>query len=253
MPLALRAILTWLVIGPVSRVFKSANGGCPSNTWVLPVRCGDVGTERAGLRNPADDFVIGNGDDFGLWCKGGADIAVFAVGGEDRHARTVGNGNPCLLLVSCAVQFGDVVLAADGDPNLTAIHRIERLVRGAPDISYVLYTIGRGIDEVHRIRADGDNGNGAVIGRKPHAVHQKLALIERTEIGRQWIAKTDGAEELVVDGIADGDSVRVLFGGVDAILMANGNVGIGSGGRHLTGDGVAGTDKSCREQQNGHN
>src|SRR6266481_6443427 len=37
MPLALRTILTWLVIGPVSRVFKSVNGGCASNTWVLPV------------------------------------------------------------------------------------------------------------------------------------------------------------------------------------------------------------------------
>src|SRR5260221_12113442 len=37
MPLALRTILTWLVIGPVSRVFKSANGGCPSNKLVLPV------------------------------------------------------------------------------------------------------------------------------------------------------------------------------------------------------------------------
>jgi hypothetical protein len=37
MPLALRTILTWLVIGPVLRVFKSANGGCPSNTWVLQV------------------------------------------------------------------------------------------------------------------------------------------------------------------------------------------------------------------------
>ena len=91
-------------------------------------RCGDVGTERASLRNPADDFVIGNGDDHGLWCKGGADIAVFAVGGEDRHARTVGNGNPCLLRVSCAVQYGDVVLAADGDPNLPAIPRKERFV-----------------------------------------------------------------------------------------------------------------------------
>src|SRR5246127_5520149 len=75
----------------------------------------------------------------------------------------------------------------------------------------------------------------------------------RYEIGRQRIAKTDGAKELVVDGIGDGDSVRVLFGGVDAILMANGNVGTGSGGRRLTGDGVAGTDKSSREQQNGHN
>src|SRR5262249_59032605 len=37
MPLALRTILTWLVIGPVSRVFKSVNGGCASKTWVLPV------------------------------------------------------------------------------------------------------------------------------------------------------------------------------------------------------------------------
>src|SRR5260370_4348073 len=230
MPLALRTILTWLVIG-------TGVEGLQEREWRLPIEhlglaavfegkselvgvrgWGDVGTERASLRNPADDFVIGNGDDFGLWCKGGADIAVFAVGGEDRHARTVGNGNPCLLLVSCAVQYGDVVLAADGDPNLTAIHRIERLVRGAPDISYVLYTIGRGIDEVHRIRADGDNGNGAVIGRKPHPVHQQLALIERTGIVRQRIGKTDGAKELVVDGIADGDSVRVLFGGVYAIL-----------------------------------
>src|SRR5712675_3152455 len=138
MPLALRAISTWLVIGPVSRVFKSANGGCPSNTWVLPVRCGDVGTERAGLRNPADDFVIGNRDDYGLWCKGRADIAVFAVGGEDRHARTVGYGNPCLLLVSCAVQYGDVVLTANDHPHFFAVHRKERFVRRAPNISYVL-------------------------------------------------------------------------------------------------------------------
>ena len=91
-------------------------------------RCGDVGTERARFHNPADNFVISNSDDFGLWCKGGADIAVFAVGGEDRHARTVGNGNPCLLRVSCAVQYGDVVLAADGDPNLPAIPRKERFV-----------------------------------------------------------------------------------------------------------------------------
>jgi hypothetical protein len=37
MPLALRTMLTWLVIGPVSSVFKSANGGCASNTWTLPV------------------------------------------------------------------------------------------------------------------------------------------------------------------------------------------------------------------------
>src|SRR5256885_4481883 len=69
-------------------------------------------------------------------------------------------------------------------PNPTLFHFF---VRRAPDISYVLYTIGRGIDEVYGVRADGDNGNGAMIGRKPHPVHQQLALIERTEIGRQRI------------------------------------------------------------------
>src|SRR5260370_664937 len=32
---------------------------------------------RVPQASPFDDFVIGNGDDNGLWCKGGADIAVF--------------------------------------------------------------------------------------------------------------------------------------------------------------------------------
>src|SRR5258708_32607671 len=250
MPLALRTILTWLVIGRVSRVFKSANGGCPSNTWVLPVRCGDGGTERAGLRIPADDFVIGNGDDYGLRCKGGADIAVFAVGRENRHTRTVGNDDPRLLLVSHAVEYGDVVLAADGNPHFFAIHRIERFMWGAPNISNVLHAIGRGIDEVHRIRTNCNNRDSAMIRRKPHAVHQQLALVKRTEIGRQRIAKADGANELVVDRIGDGDRVRVLFGGVDAILMADGNIGVGRGRGSLSGEGIADTDKTCRNQQN---
>jgi len=74
------------------------------------------------------------------------------------------------------VQYGDVVLAADDDPNLTAIPRIERFVRSAPNISYVLYAIGRGIDEVHRIRTNCDNRDSAMIGRKPHAVHNSWPL-----------------------------------------------------------------------------
>src|ERR1700722_303600 len=36
-PLALCTMLTWLVIGPVSIVFRSANGGRPSKTCVRPV------------------------------------------------------------------------------------------------------------------------------------------------------------------------------------------------------------------------
>jgi Domain of unknown function (DUF305) len=94
---------------------------------------------------------------------------------------------------------------------------------------------GRGVDEVHRIRTDRDNRDGAMIRRKSHAMHQLLTLIEWTEIRGQRIAKADGANELVVDGIGDGDSVRVLFGGVDAIFMANVNIGIGSSRGSLSG------------------
>jgi hypothetical protein len=81
------------------------------------------------------------------------------------------------------------------------------------------------------------------------AMHQQLTLIEWTEIGRQWIAKVKGAKQLVVHGIGDGDSVRELLRRADTILMTNGNVGIGSGGRSLSGDSTPRTDKSCREQQ----
>src|SRR5262245_20958660 len=100
MPLALRTILTWLVDRTSVDGLQECERRLPIEHLGLAAvfqgepdllavrRCGDVGTERAGLRNPADDFVIGNGDDYGLWCKGGADIAVFAVGGEDGHART---------------------------------------------------------------------------------------------------------------------------------------------------------------------
>ena len=112
----------------------------------------------------------------------------------------------------------------------------------------MLHTVGRGIDEDNRIRADGDNRDGAMIRRKPHAVHQQLALIERTEICRQRLAKTDGANELVVDGIGDGDGVRVLFSRVDAILMADGNIGVGRGRGSLSRKGIAG-GKGRRERQ----
>ncbi len=212
-------------------------------------RCGDVRTEWARLRNLADNLVIGDGYNFGLRRKRGADIAVFTVGRENRHTRTVGNGDARLFLISRAVEYGDVVLAADDNPHFFAIHRKERFVWGAPNISNVLHAIGRGIDEDHRIRTNCDNRDSAMIRRKPHAMHQQLTLVERTEIGRQRITKADGANELVVDGIGDRDSVGVLFGGVDAVLMADGNIGIGSGRRSLSSDSMACTDESCCEQQ----
>src|SRR5262245_45873581 len=111
--------------------------GCQERKWRLPTehlslaavfqgkpdllairRCGDVGTERAGLWNLADNFVIGDGYDCSLGCKRGADVAIFAIGRKNRHSRAVGNGDPRLLLVTRAVEHGDIVFATDDYPNL---------------------------------------------------------------------------------------------------------------------------------------
>ena len=160
MPLALRTMLTWLVIGPVSSVFNSANGGCASNTWILPVSfsvnqtcllsgvAAMLGQNGLACGTLADDPVIGDGYDVGLRRERRADVTVFAVGRENRHARPVGNDDPRLFLVGRAVEHRDVVLAAHGaQTSLPSVGK-ERLVRRAPDIGDVLYIIGRGIDEV---------------------------------------------------------------------------------------------------------
>ena len=102
MPLALRTMLTWLVIGPVSSVFRSANGGCASKTWVLPMSfsvnqtcvpsgvAAMFGQNGLACAHLADDLVVGDGDDVGLGSERRADVAVFAVRREDRHARPFG-------------------------------------------------------------------------------------------------------------------------------------------------------------------
>ena len=62
-------------------------------------------------------------------------------------------------------------------------------------------------------------------GEIAHAVDQHLALVERAEIAGLGIAEPDHAEQLVVDGIGDRDRVRKLFRRVDAVVMADRNVG----------------------------
>ena len=66
-----------------------------------------------------------------------------------------------------------------------------------------------------------------MIGRKAHAVHQHLPLVERAEIAGLGIAEPDDAEQLVVDGIGDRDRVGELLGGIDAVVMADRDVGRG--------------------------
>jgi hypothetical protein len=48
-------------------------------------------------------------------------------------------------------------------------------------------------------------------------VDQHLSLVERAEIAGLGIAEADDAEQLVVNGIGDGDRVRKLFRRVDAV------------------------------------
>src|SRR5262245_20470923 len=86
-------------------------------------------------------------------------------------------------------------------------------------------------------------------GEKPKAVHQQLAAIERAETRRQWIAESDHAEQLVVDGIGDRDGVGELLGGVDAIATADRNVGIGGSAWDLSGRGILRANENRRNQE----
>src|SRR5258708_7886248 len=114
-----------------------------------------IGAEGACLRDMPDNLVIGDADDDGLRREGGADIAVFPIGREDRHARTVGHDDTGLLYVGGWVDDGDIVLATDGYPDLLAVWREERLMRRAPDVMDVFYGIGARVEERHGIRVDG--------------------------------------------------------------------------------------------------
>src|SRR5439155_1237690 len=104
-----------------------------------------------------------------------ATCSKFAVRREDRHSRIVWDLDPAPLLKALAVEHGDIVFAAHGHPDLLAVWRKERLMRRAADIAHILHRIRRGIDEADRVRSDRDHRKCAVIGRKPHAVHQQLA------------------------------------------------------------------------------
>jgi hypothetical protein len=184
-----------------------------------------------------DDLMIGDGDDHGLRIERGADITVFAVGRENLHARSRRYLDARLLLKILSVEHGDVILTADGDPDLLAIGREERLVRRAADIGGLPDRVGRGIDEGHGVAADRDHRNGLMVRREAHAVDKHLSLIERTEIAGLRIAKPDNADELVVDRIGDRDGVGKLLRRINPVVMADGNIRIRRRSGRLPGPG----------------
>src|SRR5262249_45109925 len=125
-------------------------------------------------------------------------------------------------------------LAANGDPNLFAVRRKEGFMRRAADISHVLNSVRCCIDERHGVGADGHHCKRAMIRRKSHSVHQQLPPVERAEISRGWIAKTNDAEQLVVDGINDRHGVGELVRRVETVAMAYRDVWRGRGARSLS-------------------
>src|SRR3984893_9668916 len=132
----------------------------------------DVGAERAFLLDMPDDLVPGSGNDDGFWTEAGADISIFAVGREDRHAGPIRHRDTGLFLKARAVEDGDIVLAAYADPNLLAVRRKEDLMRRAADISYLFDRVRCRIDKCHGVGADGHHGERAMIRRKSHPLHQ---------------------------------------------------------------------------------
>ena len=126
--------------------------------------CRDVRTERALLLDLRDDLVIGNRNDVGFRVEGRADVAVFAVGREDLHAGTTRRSDAGILCERLAVNHGDIVLAAHGDPDLPAVGREERLMRRAANIGHMLHGIRGSVDKGHGIRSDRNHRQRPVIG-----------------------------------------------------------------------------------------
>src|SRR5262245_22858056 len=187
---------------------------------LIAVRCrSDVGAERAFLLDIPDDLVPGSRDDDGFRAEAGADISIFAVGREDRHAGPIRHRDTGLFLERLAVKDGDIVLPANGNPNLFAVRRKKGFMRRAADIGHVLNSVRCCIDERHGVGADGHHYERAMIRGKSHPVHQQLPPVERTEISRRRIAKANDPEQLVVRGINDRHGVGELVRRVEAVAM----------------------------------
>ncbi|MEY9504428.1 hypothetical protein ABIE87_003986 [Bradyrhizobium diazoefficiens] len=56
-------------------------------------------------------------------------------------------------------------------------------------------------------------------------MHENLALVERAEIAGLRVAEPDHPKQLVVDRVGHRDRVRELLRGIDAVVMADRNIG----------------------------
>src|SRR6516162_7059554 len=202
---------------------------------LIAVRCrSDVGAERAFLLDMPDDLVPGSGNDDGFRTEAGADISIFAVGREDRHAGPIRHRDTGLFLKARAVEDGEIVLAANADPNLLSVRRKEGLMRRTAHVGYVFDPVRCRVDKCHGVGADGHHGERAMIRRKSHPMVQQLSAIERAEISRGRIAEANDAEQLVVGRINDRHGVGELVRRVEAVAMTYRDVWRVRGARSLS-------------------
>ena len=211
---------------------------------------GDVGAERAWLSDAADLAVSMRVEDDEFGIEGRADVAVAPVRREDGHARPAGRLDLARLLEGLAVEHGHIVLAAHGHPHLASVRREEGFVGRAADVGCFADLVRSRVDEAHRVRADGHHGEGPVVRREAHAVHEDLAPVEGREVAGLRIAQPNDAEKTVCRWVDHRDRVGELLGRVDAVVVADGNVRRGRRGRRLAGScGGCGQDRAGGQQQ----
>ena len=85
--------------------------------------------QKTVLLYSTDDLLGGRRYDNRLRAKTGADVAIYAVGRKDRHARPIRYFDTRLFAIGLAVEYCDIILSAHADPNLLAVRREKCLVR----------------------------------------------------------------------------------------------------------------------------
>ena len=78
---------------------------------------------------------------------------------------------------------------------------------------------------VDGVGADRDDRERSMVGRKAQPMNEELATIQRTQGGRNGIAKADDAEQPIIGGVDDGNRVRELFCSVYTVAIAYRYVG----------------------------
>ena len=151
----------------------------------------DVRAKGAFLRQPFDDLARGHVNDGHLRSKAGTHKGVLPIWTEHGHAWAICHLDATDFLDQFRIDNRDVVFATHRHPEFAPVGSEERFVRRPTDVHLPLYFVGGSIDERHRVRTNGNNGQRPRIWRIPQPMDEKLAPIERAERARNRIAESN--------------------------------------------------------------